>query len=712
MKRSDENTYSWLHKLNPDPYSTTINAGLLENVPPGLRLLHYTRTTVPVEHLGAFAFYHPKIGPFHLDGLPEPMQREMMFVIWRIIELGGRVPCAPLSLLMRELAETTQRLKTAGQPFESLVGRIPAQWKSELTRTWARRTGAFPNPQTYRTYVSPLDRACKLLWFAYDTSAWWQREVWDLTMDPRIPRRAQEPCGQKSIHWYPLEPSWLRAGAMYYLKSLMETGQVTWSTAHTNKNAFMEFSRFVTSHGLTGPHLVRDDSQLRPLMMEFLTELRSTPNHGIRNHGNPRSGASIIQIASTVRAFYAFMHDFGDEAAVALKDERWTGFSPEYLRFWRPGDVGRFKKEHFDERYLFSDTDLARIKAAAPLLGLPRAEGGMGDPQAMRILLLMVATGRRINEICMLDADPLTLLEPNLAKLRYQQTKILDAPDTIFVDQEVIDLVEEQQAWLKARLAKTGTTMDSPYLFVRTYNNLRSQNPYLTHVLRKQLEKLVERTHLTDDAGHPMNLGKTHRFRHTKATSLLNGGVPLHVVQRYLGHTTPEMTMHYAQTLDSTAKAEFLKYKKITSEAAPATVNAEDLYDLMLLDSRTDRVLPNGWCTLPPTKTCEKGNACLTCNLFVTDERFLDIHKSELVSLDSLIDQRQEAHRHRTGEEMSENHVWLTLRRREQQALTCIINTLETDAPRTDTAVVAPAVSVRIEKDQNSRATRRPRRPA
>ncbi|WP_170835552.1 tyrosine-type recombinase/integrase [Arthrobacter alpinus] len=285
---------------------------------------------------------------------------------------------------------------------------------------------------------------------------------------------------------------------------------------------------------------------------------------------------------------------------------------------------------------------------------------------------------------------------------------VIGEPDTIFVDQEVVDLVVEQQLWLKARLAKTGTTLDPPDLFVRTYNNLRSQNLYLTHVLRKQLEKLVDRSHLTDDAGRPLNLRKTHRFRHTKAISLLNGGVPLHIVQLYLGHTTPEMTMHYAQTLDFTAKAEFLKYKEITSEATPVSVNAEDLYDLILLDSRTDRVLPNGWCTLPPAKTCEKGNACLTCNPFVTDERFLDIHKSELVSLDSLIDKRQEAHRHRTGEAMVKNHVWLTLRRREQQALTSIINTLENDATTTDVAVAAPAVSVRTAGDQNTRPTRQP----
>jgi len=28
---------------------------------------------------------------------------------------------------------------------------------------------------------------------------------------------------------------------------------------------------------------------------------------------------------------------------------------------------------------------------------------------------------------------------------------------------------------------------------------------------------------------------RTHRMRHTKATDLLNAGVPIHVVQRYMG---------------------------------------------------------------------------------------------------------------------------------------------------------------------------------
>jgi hypothetical protein len=192
--------------------------------------------------------------------------------------------------------------------------------------------------------------------------------------------------------------------------------------------------------------------------------------------------------------------------------------------------------------------------------------------------------------------DEIKAGEPRIAKLRYQQTKIEGAPDTIFVDGEVIEIIAEQQRWLTEHLAGEGCHDAPKYLFVKSHNNLRGQHPYIGNVFRTQLRKLVKQTGMTDSDGQPLNLSKTHRFRHTKATKLINSGVHLHVVQRYMGHTSPEMTMHYAQTLDTTAKAEFLRYQKISHTGDQPSIPAEDLYDLMALDTRTDRILPNGWC--------------------------------------------------------------------------------------------------------------------
>jgi hypothetical protein len=91
-------------------------------------------------------------------------------------------------------------------------------------------------------------------------------------------------------------------------------------------------------------------------------------------------------------------------------------------------------------------------------------------------------------------------------------------------------------------------------------------------------------------------------------TELLNDGVPVHVVQRYLGHASPEMTLRYAATLATTAEAEFLRHKKIGAHGVDITISPADILDMTQLSARTDRVLPNGVCLLPPLKSCDKGN--------------------------------------------------------------------------------------------------------
>jgi len=192
---------------------------------------------------------------------------------------------------------------------------------------------------------------------------------------------------------------------------------------------------------------------------------------------------------------------------------------------------------------------------------------------------------------------------------------------------------------------------------------------------------------------------RTHRFRHTKATTLLNAGVPLHVVQRYLGHLTPEMTMTYAHTLQSTAEAEFLRFRKITADARDLQADPQDLYDMLELDKRTDRVLPNGWCLLPPRQSCVKGNACLTCDKFATDATFLPELQLQRARTEQLIEHRRAAFHARTGQQMSEDNVWLAGRRQEHDALGRIIVTLERTRPADGTgpAVRGAGVAARVD---------------
>jgi hypothetical protein len=211
--------------------------------------------------------------------------------------------------------------------------------------------------------------------------------------------------------------------------------------------------------------------------------------------------------------------------------------------------------------------------------------------------------------------------------------------------------------------------------------NRNADRPYPVTKLRTALTKLADRLAVRDSTGRLVDFQRTHRFRHTKGTSLLNAGVPLHVVQRYLGHVSPTMTMVYAQTLATTHEREFLRYRKLTADARELDVDPRDVYDMLQLDKRTDRILPNGWCLLPPRQVCGKGNACLTCDKFVTDATHLPELRRQQTSTEHLIEQRRETFRARTGHDLDPDNVWLAGRRQEHDSLTRIIVALEHASP-------------------------------
>jgi hypothetical protein len=122
----------------------------------------------------------------------------------------------------------------------------------------------------------------------------------------------------------------------------------------------------------------------------------------------------------------------------------------------------------FNHSHYVDDHALSQITAALPLIGLPNDEemtitrgdgqpiiaAGIDDPQAMRIILLQILTGRRASEIrtcafdCLLAPSSRTIEvaeTEQIARFHYAQTKIVIAPDTILVDREVVEVIEEQQ---------------------------------------------------------------------------------------------------------------------------------------------------------------------------------------------------------------------------------------------------------------------------
>jgi integrase len=390
--------------------------------------------------------------------------------------------------------------------------------------------------------------------------------------------------------------------------------------------------------------------------------------------------------------FYRVMSDYRAQAAAALADDRWLALGDAHARLYRDGDWARERAiRRADERNYIRDTDLAHMLSHIDLLGLPRSQArtitrddgqievsGFGHPAVMRAWLIQALTGRRASEVLMMDFEPLSEV-PGLdpasvpdggmtARLRYQQTKINGAPDTILVGADVEQIVREQQAWVRQQW-NLGPGTTPRYLFPKTTGNRDAAIPWETARYNAVLLDFSMALGLRDGDGQLLSYSRSHRLRHTKATILLNAGAPVHVVQRYLGHLSPEMTMRYAATLASTAEREFLAMVKIGRDGRQIGIDRRVMLDLIQLDQRTDRILPNGYCLLPPARSCGKGNACHGCDHFATNRSYLPEICRQLAETGQLIEHRKSQHLTRYGAPMSENNIWLEQRLSEMRSM-------------------------------------------
>ncbi len=147
------------------------------------------------------------------------------------------------------------------------------------------------------------------------------------------------------------------------------------------------------------------------------------------------------------------------------------------------------------------------------------------------------------------------------------------------------------------------------------------------------------------------------------------------MLQRYAGHTTPTMSMRYVADREAHQEQVFLATQKVRADGRDFEFTPE-VYDGMRLFDPADRMLPNGWCLLPPLQTCDKGNACLTCGEFVTDASHLAVLREQLTETEALIARRQQQFTQRTGQPMHTDNGWLRERTTEAAALRTLIDKL------------------------------------
>jgi len=242
----------------------------------------------------------------------------------------------------------------------------------------------------------------------------------------------------------------------------------------------------------------------------------------------------------------------------------------------------------------------------------------------MSIVLLLLHTGRRIGEICALQFDCLRQDADGDYLLLYYEFK-MKKEETIPLNKQAVSVILKQQEWLR----KSWPKLKLKYLFPDG-----SQLPIEADRVRIALKNLAKKYKILGPDGNVWSF-QPHQFRHTVGTRMINAGVPVPIVQKFLRHASPEMTMRYAHIFDSTMKAEFEKFQ---DKLVDITGNVTDCQSNLPTDLKwlkhniLAQSLPNGLCALPVSLgSCPHSNACLTCCHFRTSGCFLTIHKKQLI---------------------------------------------------------------------------------
>jgi integrase len=258
----------------------------------------------------------------------------------------------------------------------------------------------------------------------------------------------------------------------------------------------------------------------------------------------------------------------------------------------------------------------------------PAALGRLPFPTTRNLVVVLIETGLRGGDACVLPFSPVLDDSAGWPCLRFEATKVR-AEQLIPLSAKAAAAIRAQQQHVRQNWPG-----GSRWLFPGIVGNDDARKPYSHRTLCQQLERWQQVIGLRDQAGRPVTV-TGHQFRHTLGTRLINSGVPQHVVQKLLGHASPHMTAHYARVHDATIREEFDRYQRqrvnITGQIigydpdAP-TATAEWVKHNL---SRIRDSLPNGYCGRPPQQDCPHPNACLTCPDFQTTPQFLDIHRRQ-----------------------------------------------------------------------------------
>ena len=320
---------------------------------------------------------------------------------------------------------------------------------------------------------------------------------------------------------------------------------------------------------------------------------------------------------SHLRKFFDIgnLNDWFSISSYLIYTEDFSGRKPQHIPRYIPEDIVQQINQNLDKLY---------------------------EP-VMRMVLVNQEFGMRVSELLTLKCHCIEQDSKGQWSLQLFRRKTKKEDRLPIVNPEIVRVIQEQQNYIHK-------LWDGhfEYLFcsnqIGSYDQFRPNSKIMScQAFNKYLNSFAKAANIRDSSGKLWYF-QSHQFRHTVGTRMINNGVPQHIVQRYLGHASADMTSVYAhihdQTLRKAAEAFHERIVNISGEVIPLSdLEIEANSDLNWIRKQISaQALPNGYCARPLVKgPCPHANACLTCGDFRTTQEFLETHKDELRRTEELI---------------------------------------------------------------------------
>lgn len=416
--------------------------------------------------------------------------------------------------------------------------------------------------------------------------------------------------GITTIRFDHIAQPWLRSSIKRACRYRLGAGR-SFGSVSIDERALRWFAIYLQRHHpqVTGPSGIT-----REILEHYLSYLTAAPQ---------LSGNTTNTYLVVLRAFLQACHRHGWMPGLPAGVALYLDEIPP-----RPRPLPRFIPEYV----------MAQLEDPDNLARLP-------DRTTCNLLVLIQETGLRARDACTLQFNPIIVDSAGWPCLKYYNTKMA-TEQLVPLSERAATAIRAQQDHVQEHWPAGGTC-----LFPGPVANPDGTRPFSYATLRGRLADWQHEIGLHEETGQPVHV-TAHQFRHTLGTRLINAGVPQHVVQKMLGHASPQMTARYATIHDATVRAAFDDYQQrrvdIHGHHLPFDPDAPSAEAEWIKHNlaRVQASLPNGYCGRPPQQNCPHPNACLTCPDFQTTPAFLPIHRrqrDDTLELIDLAEQRDNA---------------------------------------------------------------------